>query len=546
MILLLATFLRVYRLDVAPPALFGDEIDVGYQAYSILKTGQDLYGHTMPILIHSLSEYRAPLFIYSDVPFVAIFGLNEWGVRLAAAFWGILGILGIYLFGKELFNEKIGLLAAFFLTISPWHIQYSRAGFEVTMLLTFLTLGTYFFLKGFDKKYYFIFTGILYALTPYIYSTATVFMPLLVVTLILIYRKQLGKSGKFRVLILTGAIMAIILLPYGYETVAGKSGQRFSIISIFSNKEVQDKVLNDQKDEPLPFDMQKLFHNKPTAYLNQFSINYLRAFSPEFLFIKGDPNPRQSIQEMGEMYFFELAFLLLGVYWLLGKLGGAENKLILSWLLLAPIPASLTYDGGFHATRDFLMLVPLEILVALGLGRLGEIKNRRVLWGIGGILVFVAIFNISFYINRYFIDYPRDSWLAWQYGFKQSMKYVSGNQNSYDKFLINNTYEPSLERFLFWTKYDPSKFHQEFSGDKNIDNVTDQFNGFSLGSKYYFGKLTGPYESLLDNRTLYVASARDDITNPQTLTDSRIQLVQEVNNPALQPIFYLITGIKNP
>ena len=137
-ILLLATLLRTYQLNKVPVALFGDEIDVGYQAYSLLNTGKDISGRFLPTYIKSIAEYRAPLFIYSAVPFVGLFGLNEWGVRLPAAFWGILSVLGIYLIGSNLFGKKVGLISAALLTLSPWHLQYSRAAFEVTLLLFLL------------------------------------------------------------------------------------------------------------------------------------------------------------------------------------------------------------------------------------------------------------------------------------------------------------------------------------------------------------------------------------------------------------------------
>src|SRR5687768_13054969 len=102
LIFVLAIFLRVYRLDNVPPALFGDEIDVGYQAYSLWETGRDLTGRLMPFYIRSLSEFRTPLYIYSAVPFVGIFGLNEWGVRLPAVFWGLVSIAGIFLLARKL------------------------------------------------------------------------------------------------------------------------------------------------------------------------------------------------------------------------------------------------------------------------------------------------------------------------------------------------------------------------------------------------------------------------------------------------------------
>ncbi|MDO8638548.1 MAG: glycosyltransferase family 39 protein [Candidatus Daviesbacteria bacterium] len=538
-ILILATTLRVYQLDKVPVELFGDELDVGYQAYSILKTGSDIYNQHLPVFIHSLAEYRAPLFIYSAVPGVAIFGLNEWGVRIPAVFWGVISIIGLFFLTKELFNERVALIAALFLAISPWHIHYSRAAFEVTMLLGFLIFATLFFIKGLKNSWYLFLAITLFALTPYIYSTAIVFMPLLLLILIFLNKNTLRKNYR---LLLSGAIIfLIILLPYGINTFSGKTGERFNSISIFAEKSLQEKVLIAQQTESLPLHLERLLHNKPLIYGQYFAMNYLRAFSPEFLFLNGDPNFRQSVHEMGVMYIYEIVPLLLGI-WLLIK-RSRESLLVLGWLLLAPLPAALTYDGGFHATRNFLMLVPLSILVAHGLTYLLERKNKlgKCLF----ILVLImGIFNVIFFLNRYFYNYPKESWRAWNYGFKESLQYVADNQNSYNRIFINNSYEPSLERFLFWTKYDPAKFHQEFSGDKTIKNITAGFNGFQLENRYYFGSFNEPFENILKNNELFVASSREDLTNPEIIVSGNLKLQKIVRSPSGEVILYLVKGTK--
>src|SRR3989344_5707483 len=87
-ILFAAAFLRLWKLEEVPVSLFGDELDVGYQAYSILQTGRDYQGNFMPLHFHSLAEWRTPLYIYSAVPTVALFGITPYGVRLPAAFFG--------------------------------------------------------------------------------------------------------------------------------------------------------------------------------------------------------------------------------------------------------------------------------------------------------------------------------------------------------------------------------------------------------------------------------------------------------------------------
>src|SRR3989344_5610124 len=83
-ILVAAAFLRLWKLAEVPVSLFGDELDVGYHAYSILKTGRDYSGNFMPLHFHSLAEWRTPFYLYSSVPTVAIFGISALGVLHSA------------------------------------------------------------------------------------------------------------------------------------------------------------------------------------------------------------------------------------------------------------------------------------------------------------------------------------------------------------------------------------------------------------------------------------------------------------------------------
>ena len=57
-ILFIAFFLRLWKIGEVPVSLFGDELDVGYHAYSILKTGKDYSGNFMPLHFQSLAECK--------------------------------------------------------------------------------------------------------------------------------------------------------------------------------------------------------------------------------------------------------------------------------------------------------------------------------------------------------------------------------------------------------------------------------------------------------------------------------------------------------
>ena len=151
-VILVAAFLRLVDIGENPPGFFRDEADKGYTAYCLLKTGKDLAGHTWPLFVKSLSVYTSGIYQYTLIPFIALGGLNESIVRLPAALVGIATVLLTFLIGRKLYDEKVGLLAAIFLTFSPWHLVFSRWANQGIFLPLLVLLGLYFFLSG-EKRW---------------------------------------------------------------------------------------------------------------------------------------------------------------------------------------------------------------------------------------------------------------------------------------------------------------------------------------------------------------------------------------------------------
>jgi hypothetical protein len=190
-ILLLALFLRTYKLATVPPHLTVDEAALGYNAYSILKTARDEYGQFLPLVFKSFSDYKPGLYIYAAVPFIAALGLNEFAVRLPSALAGVTAVWLIYLLTQQLIsqssNEKsnlplfagstsgrnpvgaepdkgggapmgrklvtgpanvIALTSSFLLAINPWHLHFSRGAWEANLSLTLTLAGIYCFFKA--------------------------------------------------------------------------------------------------------------------------------------------------------------------------------------------------------------------------------------------------------------------------------------------------------------------------------------------------------------------------------------------------------------
>lgn len=558
LILIFGAFLRIYGISNNPPSMFGDELDLGYQAYSILKTGRDYQGNFMPLNFHSLAEWRTPLYLYSAVPTVAVFGITPLGVRLPAVIFGILGILAIYFFTKYFSkNENIALISALLLAISPWHLQYSRAGFEVTEMIFVLLAGLAFFLKSLDDDKYLWVSVALITLTPWIYSTAKFFALFLLLFIFLFWFKEIVSMRKHSKI---KAVVAglIVGLPLVYGIFFGGATQRFNYISVFSDPTTEPEIgalrttdARARGEDGIgisPSVTDRLIHNKYTFWGERLLKNYLQAFSTEFLFIKGDPNPRQSVG-LGEMYRIEIFALIGGLLFLLStkSIKTKYKVFLIAWLLFAPIPAALTRDGGNHATRNILMLPPLMVLVSLGWYSVYHFapKVYKYIYGVVAILYLISMF---FFAHEYVVHYPTTSERWWHYGWGESIKAIKDIEASYDRVIISMTGEPAWIFFAAYYNYDPRSWQTNFpiGNDINIDGFgkVSHIGKFAFGSPdpsiqiYGLGKV-------IDSKTLYLANAKEVgenlVINPQK-TPEGLRLVKSIAYPSGEPAFYLFEG----
>jgi 4-amino-4-deoxy-L-arabinose transferase-like glycosyltransferase len=239
-ILVLAAILRFWHLGSNPPGLTPDEASLGYNAYSILKTGKDEYGKWFPVIFKSFGDYKPGLYVYLTVPSVAVLGLNEFAVRLPSALAGVFSVFLIYLIVNRLFpNElignwklEIGTLAAFIAALNPWSIYFSRGAWEVNVALTLTLAGIYFFLKSFEKQRYLITSSLFFALTLVTYQGAKLSTGIVVLLLVAIYWKGIFKY-KLSILLTSLGVGFIISLPIIISLFNGSTG-RLTVFSVFS------------------------------------------------------------------------------------------------------------------------------------------------------------------------------------------------------------------------------------------------------------------------------------------------------------------------
>ena len=520
LILILAALLRLVALDKFPAGLNADEAAIGYNAWSLIQTGKDEHGASWPLVFRSFDDYKPPIYFYLVLPFVKLFGLNIWSVRLPSALLGIASVFLVYLIAKQLFQTVIAsgarqssisssilnsqhsifncpTISALILATSPWHLQFSRGGWEVNAALFFILLGIYGFLRGLEKPMYLFLFVISLAISLYTYHSARLISPLLALSLVILYWKQLfperliksnSQHSTFNFqprikVILSAVILGLLMsLPLAAQLLSKEGQSRFTGVSVFADSGPLWQALEMRREHGDLNLYVKAIHNQYLSYGLRFVKNYLSHFSPRFLFVTGDEIARSKVPGMGQSYLLLFPFLFLGLLSLL-KLDSKGKKFILFWFLIAPVAAALTFQSP-HALRAQNMVIPLSFIFALGLLSFFDIlsvfKNLFVKIVIGIVLAFFSIYSVGQYLHQYYVHYSKELAFAWQYGFDQIAAYSKENYDKYDKIIISDRYDQPYILMAFFLQYPPQTLQKEL-----VMTPRDRF-GFSTVRK--FGK----------------------------------------------------------
>ena len=463
LIVLMSLFLRFYRLD-SYPALNADEAAIGYNAYSLIQTGRDEHGNPWPIHFQSFNDYKPGLYFYLVIPFVKSLGLNEWAVRIPGAVLGVATVLVLYFLVKEIFDdEKLALMSSFFLAISPWHIHFSRGGWEVNSATFFITTGVLFLIRAVKnpKIYNLAFAVLALTLSLYTYHAARVIVPLLVFGLLLTYWKEVRENLKLY--LLAGVVGLILIAPLVKDFSKGQMASRAAGVGLFADTGPLARI-QEQRGEHLNYQglAAKVLHNKAVNYGLAFAKNWLEHYEGNFLFVSGDVIQRNKVPETGQMYLLDIVFLLAGFVFIAKKSKGWAPILI--WLLVAPVGAALTFQSP-HALRAQNMVIPLVIISAYGLISLSQalhsIFDKKVLNIIFvTFLVFIGI-GYARYLQMYWVHMAKEYPFSSQYGVKELVSYVEENKDKFKKVWVTDRYDQPYILFLFYTKYSPQKFQKE-------------------------------------------------------------------------------------
>lgn len=422
LIILIAAFFRLWQLDKIPPGLYPDVALNGNEAIEGLKTRKFK-------VFYPENNGREGLWMWLIALSFSIFGVSIWSIKIVAAIFGILTVLGLYLLTKELFNnESIALLSSFFLAISFWHTLFSRIGFRAILLPFILVFSFYFLLKGFRTKKIskFIFAGIFFGLGFYTYSSfrmAVLFLPFVLIPYWLIYKKE-GSQKKFisytLYFLLTTFIVALPIGIYFLKNPQDFVG-RMTPISIFA------------ADNPI-----KEFFKSLILHFGMFNFY-------------GDNNWRHNFAGSPMLPWSLGILFLIGILFSIKELISSFKRkdssfiihsLLLSWFLIMLLPGILTYEGIPHALRVIGVIPAVYILAGLGGWKVYKFfeKNtkRKKLFLTATILFLIAISLSEF--DKYFLRWGKNKEVqgAFTTRFAEEGYFLNSLPEGYRKYVIVN------------------------------------------------------------------------------------------------------------
>jgi len=543
----LAFFLRIYKVADTPHDLYVDEVSIGWNAYSILKTGKDEYGVTLPLWFKAFGEYKLPVYIYLTTLAELFIGANALAVRLPSVVLGTLTVGLITLLVDQLTqNKKLALLTGLLLAILPMSLHFSRAGYEANAALFFVTIGTYLVIKAFNvipapiksagiyqkrilgqtendnQTISLFFLGLVcFILVLYTYNSARFFVPPFFLCLVRIYWNKLISLLTYKLTWLMLLICLILVIPF-VSFVNSPAG---------SIRATQEMYINDYpKGAPLTYTAMVPWS------INHYWRNYAKYFSFDFLFFTGDPIGRHGTRENGVAYVWQLPLFILGLIYSVKSIinnrqtKSPVNEIFLSWLLIAPITAAF---GGHnpHAVRSLNLVVPFSYFTAVGVIQLVSVfssqfsvfgskltsfqlirlknreptnyhqttENRKLITGmIYLVLSFTVGYFLFSYLHIYYVHYPNRTSPDWSGGYKEALDFVFAHENQYQKVALTKSLNNGYAYLYFYGQFNPAE----------VNTSAHPKTGFG---KYEF--VDTPYFSL--PKTLYVAQPTDSGSGQQ-------------------------------
>lgn len=524
LIFLIGLFLRTVNLASFPLEFHSREALIGWRAKSLLELGRDEMGRKWPFIFSTFDGYQLPLTTYILVPFVGLFGLNPFLVRLPFALIGSIAILALFGIVRFLLprNKKMAYWSALILAINPWAVFLSRNTSSVNFSFSLFLIGFFFFLKTQKKKNWSNLTACLFITA----SLATDKVSWLFVLPILALTNFFFKKRNFQREIFLLVVVFIAILFLYLKTPQVKLDLFNQDISLLSDLSIKTGI-NAMRGENLQSGsavLGRLFYNK-LFYLIKWSGNYLSHFNPRFYFVSGDGQLHHGLTNFGPILAIFLPFTLAGIS-LMFRNDQKVLKFLLVWFLLAFLPSSLMTLSPNQEKAIFAF----PVLAIISAYCLAKIKRKHL-----PLFFLVLVFNFSLVTYDALKKEPFRFQEERQIGYQKLARLMVNNIDDYQMIYLTDSYGsdpgPTL---LFFLDYSPQDFLSEYESKLVYRHWINQIGKITINQKE-------KWES--GGSVLYIVGAEEEkLIKSNGHKVKKIGMIKDLKN---QPIFNIFTLEKN-
>lgn len=428
-------FLFTFKITDVPPGINGDEASIGYNAISISQSLRDENGRLLPIFFLTMGgkDWKQPVTIYSTALLFKIFGPSYALLRLVSILFFLSTAVILYIFLKDVFDDKLALGGLVIFTATPILLIQSHLALENIAMLPFVVFWLYAIYKfeKTEKSKFLILAGISLGLSFYSYNGMRLVAPILLFLslgyILFLNGFSLQKScSKFK-FVVYGLIPFILLIPIAQIKYPG---------ALFGNREA-DQI---------------------TSY-QQFVLPYLSSFDLSFLFMHGDITPYHSTGKHGMFLLTTLPLFFLGVYQILQR---KTPILILAVLAFVLSPLLYGFVGSVHRGSRLLVLIPFYSIISLAGVQLILQFKKNILK-----TAFISFAILLFVVN--YVDFLKTYWFEYPNTVKDSF---SGPIHSSFKVLVEQSkelkVEPLVEKGIYGQNIEASKFFEKVYFSKGL------------------------------------------------------------------------------
>ncbi len=186
----------------------------------------------------------------------------------------------------------------------------------------------------------------------------------------------------------------------------------------------------------------------PVHVVSFWMKRYLEYSDLDYLFFSGMRYVHDKYPGIGPMLVVGLPFFIWGLIVLLnGSVKFVDNrsrKLMLGWLLLGPLPATLA-NNSQHPLRSLTTLPMPQLITAIGLFVVAKVVFKKLSrniyrWAVVGGFVGVLIINVVYFWQVYTVHFPVHYSHYLMYGMKDVATYVWQHRKEYKRVMIDPTF----------------------------------------------------------------------------------------------------------